>query len=391
MVDFCTFKPSYNKLLTLIEVGDFMDFKDLKLKNVLYYMQSFVVTAGDKAFEVPRSMILNIDISKDFDTMLYPLWYVCINVPLWFYSQITKNPDKISVSMNLQYTMAETNEKLVSGNTTLYSEVTGKFKAIIPQTTQVGDYSSQKAFEKANDAYNTNYSFNEYAFVELALYNTAAYNASFNTLNAVISSTNVTNAVTYCFNRCGINNILMSKSDNNKVYSEFKIWPQSGMQNLLRIVDDYKFHNSGSTLFFDLNESYLIATKIGCYAWKNNECKATYFLSLSEYNNTLGRFNGVYINSKEKYNAIAVERNSYASQDIGTSPLLKNTGETEVFKITTNQAIMSMLSPNKEFIVNIDSPDNKKYNGKYRIRSYSVNMVPSGEYFEPRFVITLIR
>lgn len=368
-----------------------MDYKDLKLKNVLYYMQSFVVTAGDKSFEIPRSMILNIDISKDFDTMLYPLWYVCINVPLWFYSQITKNPNDISVSMNLQYTLAETNEKLVSGTNPFYSEVSGNFKAIIPQTTQIGDYSSQKSFEKANNAYNTNYSFNEYAFVELALYNTAAYAASFNTLNAVISSTNVTNAVTYCFNRCGISNILMSKSDNNKVYSEFKIWPQSGMQNLLRIVDDYKFHDDGSTLFFDLTESYLITNKIGCYAWKNNEYKATYFLSLSEYNNTLGRFDGLYTNSKEKYNVIAVDRNSYVSQDVGNSPILKNNGETEIFQISIKHAIMSMLTPNKEFIVNIDSPDNKKYNGKYRIRSYSVNMVPSGEFMEPRFMVTLIR
>ena len=368
-----------------------MDLKDLKLKNVLYYMQSFVITAGGKSFEVPRSMISNIDISKDFDTMIYPMWYVCVNVPLWFYSQMTKNPKDISVSMNLQYTMSDKNEKLTSNTNPLTTEVSGNFKAIIPTTTQIGDYTAQKTVENYTNSRDKNYSFNEYAFVELSLYNTAAYNASFNTLNAVLSSTNMTNAVTYCFNRCGITNILMSKADNNAVYSEFKIWPQSGIQNLFRIIEDYKFHNDGSTLFFDLNESYLITNKIGCYAWKNNEHKATHFLSLTEYNNMLGRFNGVYINSQEKYTVIAVERNSYASQDIGNSPILNRTNETEIFQITTNHATMSMLSPNKEFIVNVDSPDNKKYNGKYRMRSYSVNMTPSGEYLEPRFVITLRR
>ena len=49
-----------------------MDLKDLKLKKVMYFMQSFVINAGGKSFEVPRSMIANIDISKNYDTMIYP-------------------------------------------------------------------------------------------------------------------------------------------------------------------------------------------------------------------------------------------------------------------------------------------------------------------------------
>lgn len=368
-----------------------MDLKDLKLKKVMYFMQSFVINAGGKSFEVPRSMIANIDISKNYDTMIYPMWYVCVNVPLWFYTQITKNPDNISVSMNLQYSAAETNEKVISGTNPLITEISGNFKAIIPQTTQIGDYSAEKSYENQTNDYNKNYTFNEYAFVELALYNTAAYNASFTKLNAIITSTNMTNAVTYCFNRCGMSNILMSKADNNQSYSEFKILPESGMANILRIVEDYNFHKDGSTIFFDLTEGYLITNKIGCYAWKNNEYKSTQFLSLSEYNNAMGRFNGIYINSKEKYNIIAIDRQSYSSQSIGNTPVLKDTGEPEVFQITTKEALLSMLTPNKEFIVNIDTPENKKYNGKYRLYAVSLNLTPSGEFLDPQFNITLRR
>lgn len=368
-----------------------MDLKDLKLKKVLYFMQTFTITAGGKSFDVPRSMILNIDISKDYDLMIYPLWYVCVNVPLWFYSQITKNTNDISVSMNLQYTLAETNENLISPINPMTTEISGNFKAILPYTTQVADPTYQKNVENETNSYNRNYTYNEYAFVELALYNKAAYDASFNTLNAVLSSTNLTNAITYCFNKCGISNILMSKSDNNTTYNEFKILPQSGISNMMRIVENYNFHSNGSTFFFDLNEAYLVTNKIGCYAWKNNEYKATHFLSLSEYNNALGRFNGIYINTKEKYNVLAIERGSFVSQEIGMSPIMKNTGETELFQITTKQALLNLLTPNKEFIVNIDSPDNSKFNGKYRLFSLQVTMTPSGEYLEPEFIITLRR
>ena len=369
-----------------------MNIKDIKLKNVLYFMQSFVVTAGGKSFSVPRSMIATVDVSKDYDLSLYPLWYVCISVPMWFYTQITKNVDDISVSMNLQYTIGDSTEKLLSSTNPLTTEISGNFKAIIPHTTQIADSSIQKELEKESDAYNRNYTYNQTAMVELALYNTKAYNASFNTLNAVLSSTNLTNAVTYCFNQCGITNVLLSKSDNNKIYSELKIWPQSGISNLLRLVEDYNFHEKGSTLFFDLVDSYLVNNKVGCSAWKNNEYKTTYLVSLSEHNTTMGQFSGIYINNTEKYNLIAFSGLSYKSGNVGSNPVITNTTEqTEMFQIVTEDALMSMLTPNKDFVVNVDTPDNEKYNGRYRLYSINVTLTPSGEYLKPKFVITLRR
>lgn len=371
--------------------GDEMNINDVKLKKVLYFMQKLTVTAGSKTFEVPRSMILNIDIAKDFDSMIYPMWYICMNLPLWFYAEVAKNPNDISVSMDLQYTMADSDEQLRSPTNALTGEISGSFKAILPHTTQIGDYTIQKQFEKDADAHNQNYAYNEYAFVELALYNKPAYTASFNTLNAVLSSTNLTNALTYCLNRCNITNVLLSNSDNHTTYSEFKICPQSGIANIFRIVEDYKFHSGGSTIFFDLDRSYIISNKIGCYAWGNNEHKVTHIVSMSENNNAVSRFSGLYINKQEKYNLVSIQRESYASQDVGTSPILKSSGETEIFQFVTKQATMSMFTPNKEYIVNIDSPDHSKYNGKYRLYTMSVNMTPAGEFLEPQFHVVLRR
>lgn len=354
-------------------------------------MQSLTITAADETLEIPRTMIINIDISKDYDAMIYPMWYICLNVPLWFRTLINKNPDDITVSMNLQYTMSNSNENLVSATNPMTTEISGNFKAVIPDTTQVGDYSAQKSVENYTQSYDKNYSFNEYGIIELALYNKDSYAAAYKKLNAILTSTNLTNAITYCFNECNIKDVLLSRSDNNTTYSEFKIWPQSGISNILRIVENYKFHKDGSTLFFDLTEAYLITNKIGCYAWKNNEYKSTHIISTTEYNNTISRFNGIFINKQEKYNLLAIERESFKSQDVSTSPIMKSVGEPELFQFVTKQAILSVLTPNKEFIVNIDSPENKKYNGKYRLYSVSVNMTPSGEFLEPQFVVTLRR
>lgn len=368
-----------------------MELKNLTLSSVLYYMQSFTISTGNTSFDIPRSMITNIEISKDFITSIYPMYYVSVNVPIWFYTEITNNIDNTFVTMNLQYKTGGTNEKLTENPNGLITEISGKFKAVLPYTTPISDFSSQNTTEKQDGAYKKNYTSNQYAIVELALYNIASYNASFKTINTVISSANITDIFGYCATALGLNNILMSKSDNTRIYSEFKILPSSGIKNILRVVEDYNFHSDGSVIFFDLTEAYLITQKVGCYAWRNNEYKSTHFLSLSEFSNTMGRFDGIYINSKEKYNIISVERDSFQTESLTSSPLTDSVAQNEFISIHTTSATMGMLTPNKEFIVSIDAPSAKKINGKYRMYSYTLTLKPSGEYLSPSFKIILCR
>ena len=368
-----------------------MNIKDLILKKVLYYMQSFVINANGTEFSVPRTEIINIDIDKQYDSMIYPLWYISVNVPNWFYTIITQNTENITVSMNLQYVLAEDQDKLTINNTYATTEVSGKFKAVVPYTTQFGDSTIQKNISKENKTYKKNYEYNEYAYIELALYNINAYKASFNTINAVLGNCNVSDIITWCFNKFNIKNILLARSDNNRRYSEFKILPQTGTKNMMRVIDEYGFHNNGSVLFFDIDRSYLVPKRPGCFAWGNNENKTTHILSLSEFDNITGVANGVYLDNVEKYNAMVISRDSFTTQNLDGAPLISETGETNFLQINTKQSLISILTPNKEFIVNIDSKDAKKYNGKYRIRTMSCTMTSKGEFLDPTFTIMLRR
>ena len=69
-----------------------------------------------------------------------------------------------------------------------------------------------------------------------------------------------------------INAIPLASHDNDGLMSS---------KNYDQLMDCYGRTN---IIFFDLNEAYLVTNKIGCYAWKNNEYKATHFLSLSNLN-----------------------------------------------------------------------------------------------------------
>ena len=368
-----------------------MDITKIKLKTVMYYVQSFVINAGGTQFEVPRAMISSIDIDKFYDSMIYPLWYVSVGVPLWFYTKITQNTENITVSMNLQYRLADNNASLMSSSGAFTTEIAGNFKAVVPYTTQIEDSTIQQTNAKMSKEYNTNYTYNECAMVELTLYNSNAYKASFNKINAVLTSSNLTDAFTYCINQCGITNVLLSKADNNKTYTEFKILPVSGVENIMRIVEDYKFHNNGSIIFFDLIDSYLLPKKVGCTAWKTNEYKSTNIICMAEYSEALSNFSGIYIDTVEKTNIISVEKNAFVTENITGAPQFTNTGETSFLSFKTQKALLSLFTPNKEFIVGFDSPANAKYNGKYRIYRLSCTMRPSGEMLDPEFTIILRR
>lgn len=367
-----------------------MELKDIKLRLVSYMMQSFTIECDGTTFEVPKSQIAGIEIHKDYEEEIYPLWYVSCNIPLWLYTELTKKSDDIYVSMNLQIITGDTMEaiqRMKSGAT----EIAGRFRARIPSNITVADQTSQTAVEKHEGSYKKGYTFNEYAFIELTLYNAAAYNASFNKINKILSSSNLIDALTYCLNQCGISNVLLSLPDNTRSYREFKILPESGIKNILRIVEDYNFHSDGSIIFFDLSEAFIVTKKIGCDVWRNNEHKQIQFLTLAEFSETMGNFSGIYVDEKEKLTIIVINKEDIVSQDLDSAPRFTASGETQYLTVRTRNASLQKLSPNKEYLVRVDATNATAINGKYRLKTVECNMTPEGEYLSPSFTITFRR
>jgi hypothetical protein len=114
-------------------------------------------------------------------------------------------------------------------------------------------------------------------------------------------------------------------------------------------------------------------------------------MCLTEISSAMGGFSGIHVDTKTKSNVIILERDAFSTETIDDVSTLTPAGQLEFLKITTSFANMNMLTPNKEFIVNIDSPSAKKINGKYRISSFEMILVPSGEFLSPQFTIKLRR
>ena len=369
-----------------------LNLDDVKLSSVKYQMKTFTIDAGGTTFDVPPSQIASIKIEKNYDMMNFPFYYFGVNLPGWFYIQVVKNSKNLHITFDLHQMIYRTNFDEKMANPTTESEIKGKFIALIAIDTPVTDEALQMQVEKDAGAYQKSYTFNEYYFTEFAVYNEAAYKAKSKVVNAVLESTNMTSTVAFICKQAGItNNILMSPLTNRKTYTEFKIPPINAIDQLKTLIVNYKLHDKGTILFFDLNQTYIISKEIKCTAWKKQEYKTVHVMSLNQYSSSLASGSGYFKNTKEKYHLIEIPPNSLQTTKVTDLPASVYNGRmNQTITFYTNDVVMEALTPNKLFIVDIQSSSAKTdINGKYRIMRYSVEMENGGDFFNAKFNITL--
>lgn len=368
-----------------------MDLKDIALCSVKYQFHAFTIDAGGKTFDVPISQIMAVKIEKNFDTDNYPFFYIGVNLPGWFYGEVVKNYDNVHITLDLhsiQY-RKEFNESMV--NSSSKSELKGKFLADVAVDTPILSEDNQKKFEEFEGSYNKTYAFNEYYYTEFMIQNEAAYKAKSKVVNAVLQSTNMTTNIAYICGQCGISNVLMSPLSNRKTYTEFKITPINAVDQIKNWIVNYNLHTAGTSLFFDLDRTYILSKEMKCTAWRKNEYKTVHVMALNQFSDSLSMGSGYYANSKEKYHLIEVPPNSVQSASITNLPYnVQNGRMNQTVTFYTNDVIMEALTPNKLYIVDIQSSSAKnRINGKYRMMRYSVEMEPGGDFMNAKFNVTL--
>lgn len=371
-----------------------MELTDIRLRKILYRIESCVMTIGtDVTFEVPKAMISSISIDNNYETSMFPFFYMGINLPSWVYIELTKHPDDVHISLDLKAHTFENNAQENPVGT--FTEYKGKYKAITAVDTPVTDEKIQTGLSKESGSWKKSYEYGEIYFAEFTLYNEDSFKAMSKTLNAVISSATMTSIVAYALQYGGIKNVLMSPLDNRNTYSEFKVWPINAVDVIKTLIYNYKLHNGGTVFFMDLDRAFLISKQIKCTAWSKSEYKTVHVMCLSNYNETLGTSNGYYVNDKDHYHLLNIEAGGFELNDNSNLPSSQTNqpipGKGKILTFRTSAALMECFTPNKEFIVDIDSSSAQaaKINGHYRVIRTTLNLTQSGEYMQPEFHVFL--
>lgn len=388
---------------------------------------------GKGEIELHTSKLIQIDLEENFEENFFPLFKITLSLDTDSYYKLLENKNKAQFYIRINKAFTGEDEKAELSlekayiNDTydiIFDENTGDMQVALKNENNKDDYT--KARESTVNSLSA-VSDNMCVFY-LFKSNIAGTKTN---VNKVFSNINVSDAVAFLMSEAKIDNVLMAQPDNNTVYKEFLLPPQSVLKNLQFVDTYYGLYRDGSIMYFGLDYTYIIPYNGKCLAYAQNEVidtsiiipksfdsdyggKVGSFSKLSEpsKNYIIADYKTININNQSitdnyiKGNSIFVI-DSYDEEDdeeIESDAETKTENFTKMFKNNTeNQFMASMytaqtnansdvitirlfdydisaLSPNKNIkVIFEDTEYTSRYNGQYILAGINSSFKASGE------------
>lgn len=373
--------------------------------------------------------VSNVYIYRDYDKMIQPVLQVKLSIPPLLKKFIINK--KNEVKYRLRIDTVYTNEPSSANPNGDNSEITNAFinGTFVSYTNDEDNFKGEEDYREASknlgklaDNIN-NYSEN----INIFLWAEGSVELLRKLVNNNYTNTNVASVLVNILNENGISNVLMSPPENKTNYPQLLI-PPTYIMNLTSFIDEkFGLYYGGTTFFYDFNKLYILnkgATK--CDASEQGEYTKILINIPDSGSKSSSKRIGVADDSENKeYIVYAKEENvdlntpsksndvvnggnmyivntqtatttelSNANDSGGTYRLVNdnygnsfNKGKqvAEVMENTLKLAITieeydtSIFTPNKEYIINFEKADMKKYSGTYRLNSEKVIMSKKGD------------
>ena len=398
---------------------EYMDKNKVKLTLCKYKMKKMELIYGEKEntkyHEIDSTLVTEIMLTEDFENFYFPYFTVTVSIPNSVYRAIVKPSMSNTLRMKVHLQKGKFKETVSISNSRNVSFKTcfnKKFRVFIGPGSIDLTEKQQKAIEKSESRYG------QLTTMSMLLYNEDYYQKYDRIVNACIKNTNLTDVITYMLEQVKMTNVLMSPSTSTKTYEQFIIKPLSLCENLMNICNEYSLHKKGSLVYFGLDKMYIIDKTPKCTVYKTGETTLIY-IAVASKGDGLTQTGGCYENASDGYGVlnatdVGFENNSnVAKKVVGSNTVIVNDsgkvtktnkkatnvtnvivgnenanalkrGLSESKKILSCQFTntdITMLQPNKLFMVSIEGTEYKKYNGKYRLTHASHVFSKEGEYF----------
>lgn len=402
--------------------------KTYNLKSYKYLVDSFNISFpnSEDSVIIDKKQITFLSFEKDYDHDFFPLIKLGVTLDINLYYKILDNKLDVRFRMRFQKYGKDSSDANFNFKNDVFNAL---FTIFIDDNTPFMDKKEYLA-SKNTDGTDTSpkdisNEFTFYLFKEDDVMNTRKI------INNVISGGNMTDAISYISSEAGFNKILLSPLDNSKYYNEILLPPLTSLGNLLYLEQQYGFYKNGSTIFFDVDRTYIIDKTPKSTAWTEGEFILTLF-TIQESANVSNFVSGSYVDEftktyyinitsggislfNESVIADQTEGNNFisinpAKNDIqtkysdtvqrgdGTYKILVNRfgnpyvesmrifkkGEScNIVHISISDFDLDCISPNKTFIFIFENSEiNKEYGGNYRIIKSVVNFTKDGEEFK---------
>lgn len=388
---------------------------------------------GKGEIELHTSKLIQIDLEENFEENFFPLFKITMSLDTDSYYKLLENKNKAQfyIRINKAFTGEDESselslEKAFINDTydIIFDENTGDMQLALKNEGNKDDYT------KAREATTNSLSAVSDNMCTFYLFKSNIGGTKTN-VNKVFSTINVSDAVAYLMSEAKIDNVLMAQPDNNTVYKEFLIPPQSVLKNLQFIDTYYGIYRDGTIMYFGLDYTYIIPYNGKCLAYAPNETTDTSIIIPksfdSDYGGKVGSFSKLSEPSKNyiiaDYKTININNQSISDnyikgnsifvidsydedddEELESEAETKTENFTKMFKNNTeNQFMASMytaqtnansdvitvrlfdfdlsaLTPNKSIkVIFEDTEYTSRYNGQYILAGINSTFRASGE------------
>lgn len=404
--------------------------------KIYKYELSVKIELNGELKELTEMQIHKLYIEKAYDEDMMPVILLDLMIPLDTYHDILTNKKTVKFLVKLSKYLDTNGNK--GSSSPVFND---KFIPIIQDNMPFVDkahYDTVKygsGFSK-NDVITTDMQY-KYSFI-LVQENT--FKAMKTTTNAVLTNSNILDALTFCLNKSGVNKMLMTKLDNSASYSELLLLPIP-LFNQLNYLDKYfGLYKAGSQIFFDVDCGYILSNTAECTAWRQNEPKQIVFtvnspmsgddqsrgsvfddkakilycniskdnLSVNSssvgvdniignndlvLNTATGNMDKIDSGSEQIGNAIyGVRTTSSCNKFLSSELALRKKENSCVVLISCQDIDVSYITPNKEYKIITDvSNIINRLQGKFRITSHTQEYIKHGGHFTINATFTLKR
>jgi hypothetical protein len=361
--------------------------------------------------------IKSIIIKNDYINNIFPIIQLKMSCSAKLYYKIIKNKKDIKFYIRIQkFSLANS----IYEKSLKTDYIKGNFNLILDDDDE-DLYSSVR--KKNNGDNQSDEDLKEQAQeVEFYLFNSKRMKSTRKIVNIIPEDCNVTNIIAYTASTAGIDNLLMTKSDNTTIYDEIRIPPMKAYKVIPYIDTMYGIHKTGSIIYFGLENSYIIKFDGKCTAWRKDEVKNTTIVipeagssttqqccSLKKYNDNnyylIGDYNDITFTDKSVTEStlngddIEVINNNDNSIDKTAKTgdtnryIIENPGFNKFFKeiyikqkkslkkkivVGFSDIDLSALQPNKKFNFSFEDTElNTKYNASYILVGLEIGLFRS--------------
>lgn len=236
-----------------------------------YTVKKFMIDFGNGISKTLKTdQVKSLIVTNDYINATFPICQIKLSMSSTLYYKVLRHKNGVRFIMNIQKYYVEDKKSKKS----LYDEyINQSFKLILDDD----DEDLYAAVRKKNNGDNqTDEDLKEQAQeVEFYLFRSDLIKSTKKTINKIIQNSNVTNVITYILGKMGIDDMLMSKADNDKNYPVMIIPPMKNLDALKYIDNFYGIYKTGSILYFGINRSYLIKFDTSCTAYEKDEIRTT--------------------------------------------------------------------------------------------------------------------